>query len=494
MTSDYSALLLAQAGENEKAGDWTGAEIFYRGLLKENPDLAEANLGLGRLALRRHTPAEAALFLERAAEADPTSPGTFMHLGTAYQALGQPERAMQALVIATCLQGVQIHPDDVQGWFQLGVTLAQAGRHRGAVWAFRLALTLQPAFDEILNNLGISLQNLFLPEEAVRAHRRAVARTPGNAGHHCNLAHALLSAGHLAEGFAEWEWRPLSPPRGFTQPRWDGTSFAGKTLLAHAEQGYGDVIQFCRYLPEAARRGGRLIVECRTPLAGLLRRMPGVFEVIEWGSPLPDFDLETPIPSLARALRIDAGDLAATDGSPYLDADPGRLAAWRARLAGKGDDGALKVGLVWAGNAAGHDPKRAVPADLLAGLGRIPEITLYNLQREGGETVGKGNCLPDMIDLGSEITDFDDLAAILSELDLLISVDTAAAHLAGALGRPVWTLLHSSPDWRWLPGPDRTAWYPSMRLYRQTTSGDWPAVIARLGADLTLLARTDSSR
>ncbi|PKU25969.1 tetratricopeptide repeat protein [Telmatospirillum siberiense] len=482
MPMDYSDLLLAQAIENEKAGDWTGAELFYRGLLKENPTHPEANLHLGRLLVRRGSAEEGTVFLERAADAAPSSPEPHMHLGSAYQALGQPDRAMLALVIATNLQGVMIHPDDVQAWFQLGVTFSQADRHQAAAAAFRHALVLQPAFAEIHNNLGISLQNLQLAAEAVQAHRRAVAAAPHVAGHHANHAHALLAAGHLAEGFAEWEWRPLSPPRSFSQPRWDGKPFEGRTLLAHAEQGYGDVIQFCRYLPEAARRGGRLIVECRAPLAGLIKRMPGVADVIEWGSPLPDFDFEIPIPSLPFAFGVDSDVLAAAPGDPYLHAVPDREARWRKALSR--DDDKLKVGLIWAGNAAGLDPKRAIPPNLLSGLTLVPGVALYSLQREGGDTIRRTDGGQSVTDLGGGIADFDDLAAILTGLDLLISVDTAAAHLAGAMGRPVWTLLHASPDWRWLPGPDRTAWYPSMRLYRQNRPGDWREVITRVADDL----------
>lgn len=490
---DYTDLLLAQAAENEKAGDWAGAEIFYRGLLKDHPAHAKANLNLGNLLLRRGAIAEGIVFLERALETDPASPETHMQLGGAYQAIGQAGRAMQTLVIAACLQGVKITPNDIQARFQLAVALNQADRHRDAVGAYRQALALQPNFAEILNNLGISLQNMLRPEEAVTAHRRAVAVAPNNAGHHCNLAHALLSAGSLAEGFAEWEWRIPSPPRDFTQPRWDGSPFTDKILLAHAEQGYGDTIQFCRYLPEAARLGGHLIVECRPPLADLIRRMPGVSDVVEWGQPLPGFDLQIPIPSLPFALRIDNHTVTSVAPTPYLAPTASHLAKWRSRL--HRDDDAIKVGLVWAGNAAGHDPKRAVPVSMLAELGHISGLALYSLQREGGsaapEEWGDGATIGN---LGADIANFDDLAAAICELDLLISVDTAAAHLAGALGRPVWTLLHATPDWRWLPGPERTAWYPSMRLYRQTQPGDWHGPISRVGEDLRHLGRSGPGR
>ncbi len=484
---DYTDLLLTQAAENEKNGDWACAELFYRGLLKDRPLHPAANLGLGTLLLRRGKLAESAAFLDRAVEADPASPEAHMQLGTLWQSQGQAPRALQAFMIAACLQGVKIDPHDLQARFQLAGAFHRADRHRDAVGAYRQALALQPDFPEIHNNLGISLQNLLRSAEAVTAHRRAVALAPANAGHHGNLAHALLAAGRLEEGFAEWEWRTPSPPRDFPQPKWDGAPFAGKVLLAHAEQGYGDTLQFCRYLPLAAGRGGRLVVECRRPLAGLLRRMPGVSEVVEWGQPLPAFDLQIAIPSLPFALGIGGASLSAT--APYLETSAEHAAFWHDRLRTAG--AAFKVGLVWAGNAAGHDPKRAIPAALLAQLAEIPGVALFSLQRDGeAGAIAAPNAARPIVDLNPVIADFDDLAAVLEGLDLLISVDTAAAHLAGALGKAVWTLLHAAPDWRWLPEAASTPWYPGMRLYRQGAPGDWSGVMARVTDDLALLARS----
>ncbi len=483
---DQTDLLLNQAVENERTGDWAAAEIFYRGLLKDHPRHPAATLGLGRLLLRRGVLPEAGGFLSQAAESDPASVEAHMQLGSLWQAWGQSEKALQAFVIAACLQGVAIKPDDLQARFQLALAFHRADRHREAAGAYRQALALQPDFAELHNNLGISLQNLLRPDAAATAHRRAVALAPGNAGHHCNLAHALLAAGRLAEGFAEWEWRTPSPPRAFTQAKWDGTAFPGKVLLAHAEQGYGDTLQFCRYLPAAARRGGRLVVECRAPLAGLLRRIPGVAEVIEWGQPLPAFDLQIAIPSLPFALGIDSATLAEAS-PPYLEASAARLPVWRQRIGGIGD-GSLKVGLVWSGNAAGLDPKRAIAAERLAGLAEIPHVTFFSLQRDAdAAAIAARTAAGRLIDLGSGIADFDDLAAAIECLDLLISVDTAAAHMAGALGKPVWTLLHASPDWRWQPEDAITPWYPSMRLYRQSAPDDWTGVMERVTGDLASL-------
>ncbi|HXP95619.1 MAG TPA: tetratricopeptide repeat protein [Telmatospirillum sp.] len=466
-------LLLAFASENEKNGDWTGAEILYRGLLKDYPEHPVAAFRLGSLLLRRGAVEESADLLGQALDADPTFTEAYIQLGNLRQAQGNNDLAMRLLMIGTYLQGIKINPTDAQARFQLAIAFNQADRHRDAARANRQALALQPASAGIHNNLGISLQNLLRSTEAVAAHRRAVTLAPTNADFHCNLAHALLASGLLKEGFAEWEWRTPSPPRDFAQPKWNGSSFAGKVLLAHAEQGYGDVLQFCRYLPETAALGGRLVVECRPPLSGLLGRLPGVSQVVEWGQPLPAFDLQIAIPSLAFALGVDR----VSTPAPYLRASTKRLPLWQERI-GRAP---FKVGLVWAGNAAGHDPKRAIPIEDLVTLANIPGATLFSLQRDGTST---GVTNPIAVDLGAQIADFDDLAAAIDCLDLVISVDTAAAHLAGALGKPVWTLLHASPDWRWLPDATTTAWYPSMRLYRQSTPGDWSGVMAKVAADL----------
>lgn len=374
-----------------------------------------------------------------------------------YEQAGDVQAAMRSYLIATHLQMMALNPRDSAACFQLGLAFAEAGEDGHASAAFRAALALQPAHAEAWNNLGVLCD---VPGPI----RHAVRMSPGRADYHSNLAHALLSAGRHQEGFREWEWRPLSPPRDFVQPRWDGRSFAGKTLLIHAEQGYGDCIQFCRYLPDAAALGGRLIVEMRPPLAGLIGRLEGVDEVVPWGAALPPFDLQLPLPSLAHLFhRPDPP-------RRYLGADPARVALWRQRIAARG----RKVGLIWAGNPRGHDKRRALPFAFVAALvENFPDIAFYSLQREDERT------LPGLTPLGGQLTDFDDVAAALASLDLLISVDTAAAHLAGALGHDVRVLLHEGADWRWTGD-----WYERARTYRQKKAGDWGEVLVRVDADL----------
>jgi len=381
-----------------------------------------------------------------------------------FEQAGNAQAALRSYLIATQLQIVLLGRGDATNYFQLGMALGHAGEDRHAAAAFRAALALQPANAQGWNNLGVLT-------DGVAALRRAVRLLPERADHHTNLAHALLAGGQFAEGFREWEWRAPSPPRTFAAPRWDGSPFPGRTLLIHAEQGYGDSIQFSRYLPDAARLGGKVIVESRPPLAGLLGRIEGVGEIVPWGETLPPHDLHLPLPSLARLFYREE------DPTPYLAADPARVERWRDRLDGAGQR--RKVGLVWAGNPQGHDRRRAAPFALIAELVRsLPDIAFFGLQREGEESC------EGLARLGPDIADFDDLAAALISLDLLISVDTAAAHLAGALGRPSWVMLHSAADWRW-----NGDWYRGTRRYRQETAGDWQDVIRRIGADLRQPAR-----
>ncbi len=375
-----------------------------------------------------------------------------------YEQAGDIQAAMRSYLIATHLQMLLMSPGDAAACFQLGLAFGQAGEESFAQTAFRAALVLAPGHAEAWANLGV-LSNRAGPL------RHAVSLAPGRAEHHTNLAHVLLNNGDFAEGFRQWEWRALSPPRAFAQPRWDGSPYPGKTLLVHAEQGFGDCLQFCRYLTLAAKRGGKLIVEMRAPLAGLIGRLEGVAEIVPWGAPLPPFDLHLPLPSLAHLFY------GQSTPAPYLAADPARIELWRGRVDAPGK---LKAGLIWAGNPRGHDKRRALPFERVEMLVRaLPRVAFFSLQREGNEACDG------LTALGPLIGDFDDVAAALASLDLLISVDTAAAHLAGALGRDVRVLLRAGHDWRW-----RGDWYPRARLYRQDEEGDWTGVIARVAEDL----------
>ena len=375
-----------------------------------------------------------------------------------YEQSGDVQAAMRSYLIATHLQMLLLNSNDAAACFQLGMMFGQAGEEDRAQAAFKAALVLEPRHAEAWANFGV------LRGESAPL-RHAVSLAPGRAEFHTNLAHALLGEGRLAEGFHEWEWRQPSPPRTFAQPRWDGGAYAGKTLLIHAEQGFGDCILFGRYLPLAAQLGGKLLIEMRAPLAGPIARLAADAEIVLWGAPLPPFDLHLPLPSLAHLFH------GRETPSPYLSADPARIEAWRDRLTAPGR---RRVGLVWACNPNAAEQRRSIPFPLIEKLiADHPGIAFFGLQREGND-----RC-EGMTPLGPDIGDFEDFAAILASLDLVISVDTAAAHLAGALGRAAWIPLREKPDWRW-----RGDWYPSAKLYRQDKDGDWAGVLAKVSEDL----------
>jgi hypothetical protein len=298
----------------------------------------------------------------------------------------------------------------------------------------------------------------------------------------------LLALGHFAEGWREFEWRQQDADfsdehRRFSVPRWDGRPIPGGTLLLHAEQGFGDALNFARYLPIACERSAarQLLVECPRALERLMRQSFGgavEFTIYRQGleSGAPPFDRYASALSLPYLLgRYEPLPMQ----EPYLRLDPSWRAAWRERL---GAATGLRVGIAWAGNATHvNDWRRSIAAErLLPLLISHPRIRFYSLQVERRGDEAKSLCAAGLVDLTGHITDFADSAAFISELDLVISVDTAVVHLAGALGRPVWTLLPLAPDWRWGLNGEDTVWYPSMRLFRQKRAGDWDEVIERV--------------
>ncbi len=308
--------------------------------------------------------------------------------------------------------------------------------------------------------------------EAIACYRQALERRPEWPEAHLSLGHTLLVEGDFEPGFEEMEWRWRLPGvslQPFEQPLWAGEPLAGKRILLWAEQGFGDTIQFVRFAAEVKRRGATVLLECQPALARLMRSAPGVDEVVSFGSPLPAFDAHAPLQRLPRILRTTLETIPAE--VPYLRTEAALVKRWRERLA---PYPGLKIALVWSGNPRqASNRSRSLAPELLAPLAAIPGLCWFSLQKEGG-TAGLG------ADLGPELTDFSEAAAALEALDLLIAVDTAVAHLAGALGRPVWVLLSRPTDYRWLMEREDSPWYPTMRLLRQIRAGDWAPVVARL--------------
>ncbi|WP_129124761.1 tetratricopeptide repeat protein [Geomonas oryzae] len=364
----------------------------------------------------------------------------------------------------------------------MGSTLFRLGRFAEAARQFRLALERMPDAPEIAIALGGALQRSGDLAGALACFRDLVRRRPDDADAHWNLALALLLAGDFKEGWSEYQWRWkrdsfTSPRRAFDVPAWDGAPLNGKRILVHGEQGYGDTIQFARYLPMVAQRGGVVIAECQSAaLVPIMETIPGVSETCVMGGELPHFDLETPLLSLPHIFGTELDTV--PDRVPYLAPPPDRLARWREKLSG---NPSLKVGLVWAGKPL-PDPFRSCPITELAPLGEVPGVTLYSLQV--GEEGTKAHECPGLVDLTAGIRDFGDTAALVAGLDLVVSVDTSVAHLAGGLGKPVWLLLPMAGDYRWLVTREDSPWYPTMRLFRQKRQGEWGEVVQRVRAAL----------
>lgn len=422
------------------AGDAAGAEQSFRGALRLAPELAEAHANLG-------------ILLENRGAAD--------------------------AAVACYRRSIALNPHYAQTHSNLGCLLAARKDFAAAEAAHRSAVALAPDSAAAWSNFGVLLASLQREDEAERCQRTALACDPAYGRARFNLSYLLLRQGRYAEGWACLEARPWAqPPAGIDCPRWQAETLAGKALLILPEGGHGDMIQFCRYLPLLKAQGAaRITLVCHPALRALLATLAGVDAVVAADGALPSGHDYWCYPlSLPHLCGTDLASIPAT--IPYLHALPERLARWAPQLPATG----LRVGLAWRGNPAfENDADRSLPTlGLLAPLGDIAGVCWVSLQKGAGaeeaHAAAPGLALTD---LGAAIDDFADTAAIVAQLDLVICVDSAVAHLAGALGTPCWVLLPDyKTDWRWLTARDDTPWYPQrMRLLRQPRAGDWAAVI-----------------
>jgi len=314
-------------------------------------------------------------------------------------------------------------------------------------------------------------------------YRNVLARNPDDPQAHWSLALIHLSRGEFEQGWHHYEWRwrvkELRMRRRTEAPQWDGGPLDGRTILLHNEQGFGDTIQFVRYLPEVIRRGGKIILACQRELFSLLESMPQIHQCVPNDQPAPAHDVCCPLLGLPGLFKTRLDNIPAD--IPYLKADPARSARWRDRLP---HDGRKKIGLVWAGRPAHpNDLNRSVTLQSLAPLAEVAHAHFISLQT--GQAARQTSSAPmPLTNWSDELTDFAETAALIANLDQVICVDTAVAHLAGAMGKPVWVLLPFISDWRWMVGRHDSPWYPTMRLFRQQRVGDWQSPIARLAQEL----------
>ena len=508
-----------------QAGDLAGAIPLYRQIILISPTCAEAYCNMGAALLDLEQPAKALEAFKQASDLDPHNPDIYNNLGIAYYGTEEFDQA-----IAACKRAIALRPDSPQALNTLGSIYFRLGQLDQAITACKQALTLKPDYPDALlslsnalrehgdfdgafaaslkgitlrpgdarahNNLGNLLKDTGQIEKAREAYEYAVSLKPNYALVHLNLAHTLLQMGHLREGWAEFEWRwkveKFARQRmSFPQPEWAGQPLNGKTILLYSEQGHGDSLQLVRFAPILAAMGAKVLLGVFAPLARLFASVAGVSAVMKPGEPIPPFDYHLSMMSLPHVMGITLDNIPAD--VPYLHAEPVAAALWRDRLAALPG---LKVGLVWSGDPRPHDyeanmadRRRSLRLEQFAGLADIPGVSLVNLQMGApAEQIKNAAGGLHLHDFMGEVQDFADTAALIANLDLVITVDTAAAHLAGAMGKPVWILSRFDGCWRWLLEREDSPWYPTARLFRQTRPGDWSVPLQSVAAALRGLA------
>jgi len=458
------------------AGRTTEAAALFRQCLTIRPQFPEALTNLARALLILGQAEEAVEVNLRAREIAPQRPEIHGNLGNAFQALGRHEEA-----VAAYRQALSLRPAMAGALNQLGNSLKALGRLDEAASAFEEAIAASPQYAEAWNNLANTLCDLKRFEPADAAYARARAAQPDSAEIKYNAAFAQLLRGNFRRGWEDFDSRlalKKGPrPRSFASPRWTGSSsLQGKSLLVYAEQGLGDTLQFVRYVPLlGGAQPANLFVEVQPALKALLAGLPGAQRVFAQGERLPDFDFHCPLLSLAGIFGTELGSI--PPPLPCVAPDADQATRWRDRL---GEHPPPRVGLVWAGNPRHpHDRFRSIPLALLLPAIRDLPGSFFGLQKDlrpgDRELIAAA---PELTDLSSQLADFTDTAAIVAALDLVITVDTAVAHLAGSLGVPTWLLLPFAPDWRWLLERTDNPWYPTFKLFRQPAVGDWPSVLA----------------
>jgi tetratricopeptide (TPR) repeat protein/glycosyltransferase involved in cell wall biosynthesis len=511
--------LLDEGRPRERGEDGEAAETIRRRAAALDPTDIEAFHALAERLLARNALDEALRPLRCCARLDAQGSFHLFKLAHSLLLLRRYEESAAAL-----RELIRREPEEHRAYGNLAVALKNLGLHEQAVAVGRRALTLAPADAGLLNNLGLALsmriggdaaatdalshalvlepnrtdtrmnrarvlRSLHRLDEAEAACRDLIAERPDAAGAHTLLATCLLMRGDLAPGFRAYEWRTRLAdgqvePCGLPTPLWTGDDLNGRRILLHDEQGLGDGIQFARYAPLLAQRGARVIVECNDALARLFATLPDVAKVVGRSSPTPAHDVHAALMSLPHLLDTTLATVPSQ--TPYLAAEPSLVERWRNRL-GPERTG-LRVGLVWAGNVdLPDDSKRSPGLEPLLPLFDLSGVAFISLQKGGGraDLERLGDRLPvGFRDVGDELDDLADTAAVVTQLDLVIAVDSAVAHLAGALGRTVWTMVRAESEWRWMLERTDSPWYPTMRLFRQKRAGDWSDVATALRAAL----------
>ncbi len=498
--------LFHQAQMHHRAGNLDEAEKLLRYVAATMPNHPDTLHLLGIIAYQRGEYDKAGELIGRAIKLRGSVPFYYGNLGLTLRMQNRLEQAAKCFRMA-----IKLKPDFVEMRYELAVALCNLGQHEDSVRQFHEVLTQRPDYPGAWENLGIAERNLKqwdeasaaferaaqlephraelsfyagatrMPtgrvEEADTLYRRAIALRPDYAEARHGLAVKMLLTGRYAEAWPQFEWRwhvPDVQPRRLPQPRWTGEPLAGQTLLLYAEQGFGDTLQFCRYASLFGPEVG-IVLEVPRPLVRLLETLPGTRRLVAVGDALPPFDLHCPLLSLPGAFGTTVETIPAQ--TPYLHATAPEVERCRRRLAGLPRPW---VGIAWAGNPQySQDAERSIPFRTLTPLLQTPGVTFVSLQKDRTSEQPQDLPFPDWT---SELTDFADTAALIGALDLVISVDSAVAHLAGALARPVWLLNRFNTEWRWLQNREDSPWYPTLRQFRQQRPGDWDGVLQAVAA------------
>jgi tetratricopeptide (TPR) repeat protein/glycosyltransferase involved in cell wall biosynthesis len=467
----------------QQQGETDAAIVYYQAALKIDPNLVEAAHNLGKIFTEKNQFNDAVACYLHALKINPKLTYSLLGLGRVLQQQGKLTEAFNYYQ-----QALEIEPHNPEAQNNIGAFYHEQGNTKTAIDHYRQALSLKPDFVDAINNLGHALVDLGNFQEAFYCHRLALELQPDNATAHVEFGLTLLLFGDYQRGFAEYEWRWRTPqlqPRQFQQPLWDGSDLHSKTILLHVEQGLGDSIQFIRYAPILRSRGAKVIVACYQELIRLFATVAGIEYLSVSFEGLPVFDCHAPLMSLPRILGTTLETIPAN--VPYLSPP----AECKFALA---SDAKFKVGIVWAGNSTRRkDNQRSCSLSDFIPLFDVTEIAFYSLQKnlsESDRTLLNHYLVPD---LSPHLDDFADTASAISQLDLVISVDTSVAHLAGALGKPVWVLLGFAPDWRWLLEREDNPWYPTARLFRQSQPQNWQELVQDVQAALSLLAIANSA-
>lgn len=453
------------------------AIAHYRQALASQPDYADVLINLGYVLQEQGEREEAITLYQKAITLEPNSVNAHCNLGVALQNSGRLTEAEKCY-----RQALALKPDFAIPYNNLGLIFQESDRFTEAIAYYQKAIALQPHYADAYHNLGVALMKQGVIQEAIASYQKAIALKPDFAQAHIGIAINLLLLGQFAEGFAEYEWRwqlaEVATPK-FAQPLWDGSNLAGKTILLYSEQGFGDTINFIRFAPILKAQGATVFILCQKELIRLLQTTPGIDQLFAWGDPLLPFDVRAPLLSVPRLLGTTLETI--PNSIPYIRNEElsSSLSLSPSPL--------LKVGIVWAGSPNHRDNRaRSCGLQWFTPLLDVPGVQFYSLQKgQPVEELKTYNTLGKIIDLSEQITDFADTAALITQLDLVITVDTAVAHVAGALGKPVWICLCSYPDWRWLLDREDTPWYPSVRLFRQSRYGEWDEVFLQVKAALS---------